>query len=86
MEQIEHILLQNHLSFLATHRGSIQHEGNDIIYIASDRPEFTYALLGQDSKIEDLRPEIKTLQQFPWNKITRAQLLSSGFQPTLSLL
>jgi len=85
MEQIERILLQNHLTFLATHRGRVQYGSNDIIYIESDRPEFTYELLGQNSKIEELKPETKAIQQLPWNKMATTQLLSSGFQPTISL-
>lgn len=85
MQQIEKTLLENHLTFLATHRGSVHHGDNDIIYINSDRTEFTYALLGKNTNIEDLESDTKTIQHFPWSKITKTQLQRAGFEPTISL-
>jgi len=84
VEKIDHILLENHLAFLATHRGSVRRKG-DTLFIESDRPEFTYALLETTSKVADLPANVLSLQLFPWSGITPEELRSAGFTPTIGI-
>ena len=84
MEQIEKELLENHLTFLATHRGKVTREGSTV-FVESDRPEFTYTLLGRTSKLEHLPKRTQVIQHFPWSETTADDLGSAGFNRTIGL-
>lgn len=84
MNQFKQALLENHLAFLKTHRGSIR-QGGDTIFIESDRPEFTYALLGQKSRLAELPESTHSVQLLPWSEITPDDLKNAGFSPTIGL-
>jgi N-acetylglutamate synthase-like GNAT family acetyltransferase len=84
MENIELILLDNHLAFLASHRGSIS-RNKDTLFIESDRPEFTYAILGQNSKLEELPLNVQTVQHLPWSETTTDNLNEVGLKTTFGL-
>jgi hypothetical protein len=84
MKLEEKKLLDNHLAFLASHRGSVE-RNNDTVFIKSDRPEFTYTLLGETSKIDDLPASTKTVQHFPWSQISADDLKRAGFKLSMGL-
>lgn len=78
METTQQQLLDNHLAFLASHRGLIRTEGN-IVYVESDRPEFTFVIPGRNSKVSDLSPLVKTLQHLPWCGLSIEDIKGLGF-------
>lgn len=84
MAKFEEVLLENHLSFLATHRGTIRRSG-DTLSVESDRPEFTYTLLGKTSRVERLPGSTQVVQHFPWSEATAADLEKAGFTRTIGL-
>ncbi len=84
MGKTEQTLLNNHLAFLASHRGSVRRDG-DTLFIESDRMEFTYAILGRGARVEKLPPTSQTLQHLPWNEATVDDLNRTGFSPTIGL-
>jgi GNAT superfamily N-acetyltransferase len=78
METTQQQLLDNHLAFLASHRGLIRTEAN-IVYVESDRPEFTYVIPGRNSKVSDLSSLVKTLQHLPWSGLSTEDIKGLGF-------
>ncbi len=78
------ILLQNHLAFLATHRGLVRREG-ETYFIESDRPEFSYTILGRDIRAEDIPSAVKAIQHLPWSGVSVDDLKRAGFVPTMGL-
>lgn len=84
MRKNEESLLENHLAFLASHRGSVRRTSG-IIFIESDRPEFTYAILGKGSNLTDLPSTVQTIQLPPWSETTANDLTRAGFAPTIGL-
>lgn len=80
----QEILLNNHLTFLATHRGAVRREG-ETYFIESDRPEFSYAILGRDIHAQKLPNVVKTVQHLPWSGISIGELKTAGFVPTIGL-
>src|SRR6266540_3365455 len=81
---MEDILLNNHLAFLSSHRGKVV-RGGDTIFIESDRPEFTYAILTKSADLTALSRRTKTVQLFPSSKITGGDLTKAGFGPATGL-
>jgi GNAT superfamily N-acetyltransferase len=84
MESYEQALLNNHVAFLSSHRGEVRRKG-DTIYIESDRPEFTYAILGHTSRLENLASSTQTIQHLPWSMPTTQDLKGVGFVPTIGI-
>ena len=80
MEKIEKTLVDNHLAFLSSHRGSIRFDG-DTVFIESDRQEFTYAILGHDSRVENLPSSVQSIQYLPWSQTSVGDLKLAGFSP-----
>ncbi len=83
-ELLNQQLLANHLAFLSSHRGTLQ-PANETLLLKSDRPEFTYALLGRGSNLADLPAHFQTLQHFPWSTPQLPDLESAGFSPTMGI-
>lgn len=77
-------LLTNHLAFLSSHRGTVVQAGATI-FVESDRPEFTYAILTQGAQLGALPDSTKTIQIFPSSEIGADDLTRSGFVPVLGL-
>lgn len=77
-------LLENHLKFLASHRGELRRQG-DTVFVESDRPEFTYAILGQQLGTLDGLRDVNTVQHLPWSGISAEDLLHAQFVPTMGL-
>lgn len=84
MERPEQKLLNNHLAFLSTHRGALRRSG-DTIFMESDRPEFTYALLGEGSNASELPRSTKSVQHFPWSRTSPEDLQRLGFTAATGL-
>jgi GNAT superfamily N-acetyltransferase len=82
--RVEDQLLDNHLAFLSSHRGTVVRDGATI-YVESDRPEFTYAILRKGAALEALPATTKTVQLFPSSEITPDDLTRAGFVPTTGL-
>ncbi|MBL7670652.1 MAG: GNAT family N-acetyltransferase [Bdellovibrionaceae bacterium] len=78
MEKLKQILLENHLAFLATHRGQVRNEGH-ALFVESDKPEFTYAILGSSSTRANLPSSVKMVQRLPWSQISEGDLIEAGF-------
>jgi ribosomal protein S18 acetylase RimI-like enzyme len=77
-------LLDNHLTFLATHRGVVGRNG-DTISIQSERPDFTYTLLGTTSTLDELAADVHTVQHLPWSGTTADALEEAGFVRAMGL-
>ena len=84
MEKLEQALLENHLAFLAAHRGSVR-RGGDILAIESDRAEFSYSILGERARIGQLPRDVQTVQLLPTASITSDDLQAAAFAPTFGL-
>ena len=76
-------LFENHLKFLATHRGRVTHL-NGSYAVESDRPEFTYGVLGQGSD-PGLLNRFATVQALPWGDCLDPSLVDERFQKKASL-
>lgn len=76
MEKLKQILLDNHLAFLATHRGQVRKESH-ALFVESDRPEFTYGILGSSSTRANLPSSVKMVQRLPWSQISEGELMAS---------
>jgi GNAT superfamily N-acetyltransferase len=72
-------LLENQLSFLSSHRGTVGRAGESFL-IDSERPEFTYAILGRDVKPGALPQGYSTLQRLPWSGVSADELAGAGFR------
>jgi GNAT superfamily N-acetyltransferase len=83
-EKLEHRLLNNHLAFLASHRGLFRRNG-DTVFVESDRPEFTYAILGNASRREGLSASAHTVQLLPWSQVATSDLTRAGFSPSTGI-
>jgi GNAT superfamily N-acetyltransferase len=81
---VEDTLLDNHLAFLSSHRGKIVRDGATI-FVESDRPEFTYAILRKGADPGALPDTTKTVQLFPSIETGADALTKAGFVPTSGL-
>lgn len=81
---MEDRLLDNHLAFLSSHRGKIVRAGATI-FVESDRPEFTYAILGKGADPGALPDTTKSVQILPSSEISAAHLTRAGFVRTMGL-
>lgn len=81
---MEDQLLDNHLAFLASHRGTVVQEGAALV-VESDRPEFTYAILGRGANLDALPDTTKTVQILPSSEISADELTRAGFVRTMGL-
>jgi ribosomal protein S18 acetylase RimI-like enzyme len=84
MDKTQTTLLDNHLAFLETHRGTVRRAGA-LLFVESDRPEFTYAILGEGPRLRDLPTDVRTLQLLPASGVTAAELGAAGFTPSIGL-
>lgn len=84
MGKIKRVLLENHLAFLAAHRGRVCRDG-DTISVESDRTEFNYTLLGKTSEVARLPKSVQTIQHLPWSVTTPDDLERAGFTRTIGL-
>jgi GNAT superfamily N-acetyltransferase len=55
----------------------------DTIFIESERAEFTYAILGRNSRLADLPSSVKAIQLLPWSLIRTEELEQKGFVATI---
>lgn len=72
-------LFENHLEFLSTHRGTVT-SLQDAFTVESDRPEFTYAVLGRGGD-RKLLERFNTVHLIPWSEPWNQQLDDSRYQP-----
>jgi len=80
MKTTERLMLENHLAFLASHRGSIHGRGRgDTLFVESERPEFTYAILGPQARAAALPDKVEMVQHFPWSGTSSEELGLAGF-------
>ncbi|MGE3682214.1 MAG: GNAT family N-acetyltransferase [Bdellovibrionales bacterium] len=84
MTDTEEKLLENHLAFLASHRGRIRRQGT-LIFVESERREFTYTLLGRGARMEHLPETGLVVQHFHWTEIQAEELCRQGFAFTQGL-
>ncbi len=84
MKTNEQALWENHCAFLASHRGSLRREGS-ALYLESDRPEFSYAMLGSGSRLESLPAGLQVVQHFPWCELNADDFQSAGFASAMGL-
>ncbi|NBD12960.1 GNAT family N-acetyltransferase [Corallococcus silvisoli] len=59
------LLFENHLEFIATHRGPVRRHG-DTVLVESERPEFCYAAPGRESWDPSLLDRFNVIHQLPW--------------------
>jgi GNAT superfamily N-acetyltransferase len=84
MDKNQDALVDNHLAFLATHRGTVR-RGRGWISVESDRPEFTYAILSAGARLQDLPAGTRTLQLLPASDVLAAELDAAGFSSSMGL-
>lgn len=80
----ENDLLENHLAFLATHRGQVR-KANGLIAIEGEKPEFTYAILGAEAKLNDVAPGMNKVQLLPSSSISAESLSTIRFAKVFGL-
>jgi ribosomal protein S18 acetylase RimI-like enzyme len=76
-------LFENHVEFLATHRGAVTRYP-DAFAVESDRPEFTYAVLGRGGSRE-LLDRFNTVHLIPWSEPWDQEPNDPRFQRKASL-
>jgi GNAT superfamily N-acetyltransferase len=72
-------LLENHLTFLNTHRGTVERSGGAIL-VDSTSPDFACAILENVARIADVPQRFAVLRLVPWSRLTDADLASTGFE------
>ncbi|MDR3614375.1 MAG: GNAT family N-acetyltransferase [Candidatus Obscuribacterales bacterium] len=77
-------LLQNHESFLQTHRGTIDKLGTTLV-LKSSKPEFNFLILGAELDAEALLDDFDTAYVLPWGRRWEESLQKRGYKETTAL-
>lgn len=78
----ERVLLENHLEFLRTHRGTVTKQADHWI-VESDKKEFTFLIVGSTPIPETI--QISTFYKTPWSGASNATWLKSNKKHTHTL-
>lgn len=76
-------LFENSLAFYETHRGQVREQAGTYL-LESERPEFSYAVLGPDHG--SLPDDVKLVHVAPWSGNWERELRTRGFAPQGSLI
>jgi GNAT superfamily N-acetyltransferase len=70
-------LFDNHLAFLAAHRGDVSRSAG-FVRIDSSSPEFTAAIAEDATSLDALPARYPSVRLLPWSRLTEADLLERG--------